>query len=85
MEDEGPHRRAASSTPSRRRTTPPTPSSTRRGDPVYVDTEIYVGRKTSEYVLSCEQTTYLIDIYAGPSARSTGSARTATAWISSPA
>lgn len=38
------------------------------GEPVYVDTEIYVERKTSEYVLSCEQTTYLIDIYAGPSA-----------------
>ena len=38
------------------------------GEPVYVNTEIYVERKTSEYVLSCEQTTDLIDIYAGPSA-----------------
>lgn len=38
------------------------------GNPVLVDTEITVERKTSEYVLSCDQTTYLIDIYAGPSA-----------------
>lgn len=38
------------------------------GNPVFVDTEITVERKTSEYVLSCDQTTYLIDIYAGPSA-----------------
>lgn len=38
------------------------------GNPVLVDTEITVERKTSEYVLSCDQTTYLIDIYASPSA-----------------
>lgn len=38
------------------------------GNPVFVDTEITVERKTSEYVLSCDQTTYLIDIYASPSA-----------------
>lgn len=38
------------------------------GNPVLVDTEITVELKTSEYVLSCDQTTYLIDIYAGPSA-----------------
>lgn len=38
------------------------------GNPVLVDTEIIVERKTSEYVLSCDQTTYLIDIYASPSA-----------------
>ena len=38
------------------------------GNPVPVDTEITVERKTSEYVLSCDQTTYLIDIYASPSA-----------------
>ena len=38
------------------------------GNPVMVDTEITVERKTNEYVLSCDQTTYLIDIYAGPSA-----------------
>ncbi len=38
------------------------------GNPVLVDTEITVERKTNEYVLSCDQTTYLIDIYAGPSA-----------------
>lgn len=37
------------------------------GNPVLVDTEITVERKTSEYVLSCDQTTYLIDIYASPS------------------
>ena len=39
------------------------------GNPVMVDTEITVERKTNEYVLSCDQTTYLIDIYAGPSAQ----------------
>jgi peptide/nickel transport system permease protein len=38
------------------------------GEPIYTDTEIVVTRKnTGEYVLNCEQITYLIDIYAPPS------------------
>ena len=38
------------------------------GVPVYADTEIQVVRKaTGEYVLTCNQITYLIDIFAPPS------------------
>ncbi|MDR0221620.1 MAG: ABC transporter permease, partial [Lachnospiraceae bacterium] len=38
------------------------------GEPLYADTEILVTRKnTGEYVLNCEQITYLIDIFADPS------------------
>ena len=37
------------------------------GEPVYVDSEITVTRKnTGEFVLTCEQITYLIDIFAPP-------------------
>ncbi len=37
------------------------------GNLIYVDTDITVTRKTGQYVLSCDQTSYLIDIYASPS------------------
>ena len=37
------------------------------GEPVYADTEITVTRKnTGEYVLTCDQVTYLIDIFSPP-------------------
>ncbi|MEA5153117.1 MAG: ABC transporter permease [Oscillospiraceae bacterium] len=37
------------------------------GNPVYEDTEFTARRKGAEYVLTCPQVTYLIDIYAAPS------------------
>ena len=37
------------------------------GQPEYEDTEITVTRKAENYVLNCKQTTYLIDIFSGPS------------------
>ena len=37
------------------------------GDPIYADADITIDRKhTGEFVLSCEQITYLIDIFAPP-------------------
>lgn len=38
------------------------------GDVVFTDTEITVNRKSDQYVLNCNQITYLIDIYSRPSA-----------------
>lgn len=38
------------------------------GNPVYANTEIVVTKKSTMYVLNCEQITYLIDIYSPPSA-----------------
>ncbi len=37
------------------------------GSLTYKDTEIYVTLKKGQYVLTCEQVTYLIDIYGSPS------------------
>ena len=38
------------------------------GEPVYVDSEITVSRKnTGEFVMTCEQITYLIDLFGAPS------------------
>ena len=37
------------------------------GNLAYIDTEIMVTLKNNQYVLTCEQTTHLIDIYGAPS------------------
>ena len=37
------------------------------GNTIYADTEITVNRKSDQYVLNCNQVTYLIDIYSRPS------------------
>ncbi|MDO4572886.1 MAG: hypothetical protein Q4C13_05915, partial [Clostridia bacterium] len=37
------------------------------GNLTYTDTELTVTRTTTQFVISCEQTTYLIDIHAAPS------------------
>ena len=38
------------------------------GEPTLYETEMYLNRKSQSYVVSCDKVTYLIDIYAEPSA-----------------